>query len=215
MTATLIHTPMACSLAVRIAAAELGVQLEIVENDPSTKMLDDGRSLWDLNPLGTVSVLELDDGRRLTESVAVLMWVATEADPQLGPRSKPELFFELLRWLGIMSTELHSKLFRVVFYDETDEASKGRFRALAARPLAMVEAHMEGLDHLVGDRYSVADAELTWILTLLEPAGIDLAPYPVLAHYAMAMGQRPETASVLADDRQRRARRRAALAAGP
>ena len=55
MTPLLYHTPLNCSLAVRIAAAEGGVELEIDRVDFKTKALSSGGSLLDINPLGQVS----------------------------------------------------------------------------------------------------------------------------------------------------------------
>ena len=71
---TLYHAPLTCSLAARFAAAEGGVDLDIAYVNLQSKELDRGGSLYDVNPLGQVSVLQFEDGSKLTETSTVLLW---------------------------------------------------------------------------------------------------------------------------------------------
>ena len=75
MATTLLHAPLACSLAVRFAAAEGNVPLDIVHVNLQTKECEDGTSLYDINPLGQVSVLRLEGGEIITETSTVLLWI--------------------------------------------------------------------------------------------------------------------------------------------
>lgn len=66
---------------VRVACAEKGVELELVEIDPRHRPA----RLRELNPTGRVPVLEID-GRGIRESTAICEWLEeTHPDPPLWP----------------------------------------------------------------------------------------------------------------------------------
>lgn len=207
MAATLVHSPRYCSLAVRIAAAEGGVELRIIENDPRTRVLEDGRSLLELNPLGTVSVLLLESGVVIRETVAALLWVQDHATAPVRREPGSAAYYRQLQWLCFLSTELHTKLFRVVFYPEATDAVKDNFRALTPARLELIEAALGTQAYLVDDAWSVADAYLTWILTLLGRAGVSIESSPALFEYQRRALQRPAVQRLLADDDRRIAAR--------
>ena len=116
MPALLYHCPFNCSLAVRFAAAEGDVPLDLDLVDFDTKALASGGSFLDVNPLGQVSTLRLETGELLTETSACLLWVQSQS--QTGMKVAPEdpEYFQMLRWLGFTATELHKQVLRVVFY---------------------------------------------------------------------------------------------------
>ena len=132
MTATLYHAPLACSLAVRMAAAEGHVPLDIAYLNLRTKTLETGGSLYDINPLGQVSVLRLEDGGILTETSTALLWIQSRS-PVAWFRRDPfdPAFFQLARWIAFCATELHKQIFRIVFSPEARDTMKDRIRDLA------------------------------------------------------------------------------------
>ena len=200
---TLYHAPLTCSLAARFAAAEGGVDLDIAPLNLATKELAAGGSLYDINPLGQVSVLELDDGSLLTETSTVIAWIqaqSTNADFRVDPAS-PE-YFQMLRWLAFCATELHKGLFRVVFYQEATDEVKDRVRALAPLRFEVLERHLAGRDYLLGDRFSAADAYLTWFFVLSGYAQVDHATYPNLEAYRQRVLNRPAIKALIESDTQ-------------
>src|SRR4051795_8425491 len=73
----LYFSPLACSLATRIALYEAGVDANYLEVDPKTKVVQNDRSDFRaVNPLGLVPALRTDDGVVLTENAAILQYVA-------------------------------------------------------------------------------------------------------------------------------------------
>ena len=63
----LYFSPLACSLATRIALYEAGAQANFLEVDPKTKIVQkDGSDFRQVNPLGLVPTLRTDDGTVLT-----------------------------------------------------------------------------------------------------------------------------------------------------
>jgi glutathione S-transferase len=88
----LYFSPMACSLASRIALYEAGAKdAQFVEVDPKTKRTPDGANYFDIYPLGLVPLLRLDDGSFLSENAAILQYVAGRyPQAQLAPKDDIE-----------------------------------------------------------------------------------------------------------------------------
>src|ERR1041384_8354093 len=73
----LYFSPLACSMATRIALYEAGEAATYLEVDPKTKVVQqDGSDFRQVNPLGLVPTLRTDDGTVLTENAAILQYVA-------------------------------------------------------------------------------------------------------------------------------------------
>src|ERR1700730_12165691 len=73
----LYFSPMACSLATRIALYEAGAEANYLEVDPKSKVVqNDGSDFRQVNPLGLVPTLRTEDGLVLTENAAILPSVA-------------------------------------------------------------------------------------------------------------------------------------------
>lgn len=202
MTTKLYHAPLACSLAVRIAAAEGQVPLELCHVDLTSKNLIDGSgSLFDVNPLGQVSVLRLDDGTILSETSVCILWTQAQSENssfRIDPESAQ--YFEMLRWLAFCATELHKQIFRVVFYPEATDNVKRQIRELAPKRFEVLNSQLESRRYLLGEHFSAADAYLAWALTLAKRAQIDPSQHPHLNRYHEDILTRASVAECLAED---------------
>ena len=73
----LYFSPLACSMATRIALYEAGADANFLEVDPKTKrVVQDNADFWAVNPLGLVPTIRIEDGTVLTENAAILQYVA-------------------------------------------------------------------------------------------------------------------------------------------
>jgi glutathione S-transferase len=72
----LYFSPMACSLASRIALYDAGGEARFIEVDPATKRTLDGADYRAIYVLGLVPLLRLDDGSLLSENAAILQYIA-------------------------------------------------------------------------------------------------------------------------------------------
>ena len=72
----LYFSPLAGSLAARIALYEAGADARFIEVDPETKRTSDGSDFAEIYPLGLVPLLRLDDGSLLSENAATLQYIA-------------------------------------------------------------------------------------------------------------------------------------------
>jgi glutathione S-transferase len=185
----LYYFPAACSLAAHIILRELGLPFTLVKYDTKTGNLEGGGRLEDVNPKGYVPVLELDDGERLTEVVAVLQYLA-DRKPELGLAPEWGTFarYRLIEMLNFIATEVH-KSYWTLFHDGTD-IEKEKARANLAVRYAYLEERLTS-DYLIGDHFTVADAYLLVVLNWTKPAGIDIENWPRLKAYRLRLRERP------------------------
>ncbi|MDA9464071.1 glutathione binding-like protein [Bradyrhizobium sp. CCBAU 53415] len=184
--------PMACSLSSRIALMEADIEAQYhLAHIWTKRIVDDGSDFRDLSPKGAVPVLVLENGERLTESAAVLQYIA-DLKPQAGlaPRFGDPDRYRLQEWLSFIGAEIHKAFLFPTFWYK-DEGSLAKPRARIAQTLSVPATHLANREFLVGNGFTVADAHLTWALLLLSPAGIDIAQWPSLSTYLERMQARP------------------------
>lgn len=199
--ATLYHEPLACSSAVRMAAAYGGVPLNVVHVNLATHKMDDGAPFKAINPLGQVSTLITPYGEKITETIAVLLWVQSQSErDDFVVQHNDSQYFQLIRWLSFTATEFHKQIYRMVFYDELDDASKDKIRDLASSRFAMLDEHLTHHSYLLGEHFCSADAYLGWALLLADRAGLHPERYEHLSAYAKRVRELPEIREVIADD---------------
>lgn len=185
----LYFTPGTCSLAPHIVIRELGLDVELrrVRIGPEPVVVADGSDYRRLNPLGYVPLLELDDGRLLSEDAAILQYLA-DLRPGAGLAPAPGGFerVELQQWLTFISSELHKAFSPWLFHPEYGEQAAQVARARIDSRFAHVERHLERRhpdDWLLGGRFGIADAYLFAIADWSRPLKIPLDRFPRLAAY--------------------------------
>jgi glutathione S-transferase len=187
----LYYAPGACSLSPHIVLREAGLAFDTARTDTKTKALPGGGDFREINPLGYVPVLELDDGTRLTEGPAIVQWIADQVpEKKLAPPNGTRERTELQRWLNFISTELH-KGFSPLFNPSMPEEAKAIFRERLAGRFAHVDKHLAGNEYLLGKAFSAADVYLFVITNWAGPVKIDLAPYPNVLAFRKRIGSRP------------------------
>lgn len=197
----LYFSPMACSLASRIALMEAGLEARYHQvHLSSKKVADDDGDFRGISPKGAVPVLVLDNGERLTESAAVLQYIA-DLKPERGlapPPGDPDRY-RLQEWLSFIGAEIHKAfLFPTFWY--MDDGSLAKPRARIAQTLSVPAAYLADREFVVGQRFTVADAHLAWALLLLRPAGVDIAQWPSLSAYLERMQWRPAVREAIATE---------------
>jgi glutathione S-transferase len=165
----LYYSPGACSLADHIAMHEAGMKFDRVKVDLKNKVTEDGKPFDDINPKSYVPVVELDNGQKLTENIAILSWVAKQA-PFLAP-SNDENGLKLLEMLAFISTEIHKQFGRVL--RPTSDAEAAAAKEKIDKRFTLIAKMMKG-DYLFGDSMSVADAYLFTMLTWAKKLGVEM-----------------------------------------
>ena len=187
----LYYSPGACSLSPHIALHESGLAHEAIAAPTKTHKLPDGSDYYQVNPLGYVPYLVLDDGTALREGPAIVQYIADQVpDKKLAPPNGTMARYQLQSWLNFIGTELHkgfSPLFNPAMPDEAKALSKER---LLGR-LKWLEGELAGKTYLMGDDFTVADGYLFVVTNWAKPMGIDLSPYPNLVAYRGRVAARP------------------------
>lgn len=188
----LYFSPMACSMATRIALYEAGADARFLEIDPPSKtLLKDGSDFHTVNPLGLVPTLRTDDGVILTENAAILQHVAERfPDSPIAAGSGMERS-RLQQWLCFIGTELHKSLFQPLLSKKAPPEAKAYALEIGRSKLDYLEKHLAGRAFLL-DRFSVADCYLTTVLnwTMVIPQ-LDLDQWPAIKAYHAGIRQRP------------------------
>jgi glutathione S-transferase len=200
----LYFSPMACSLATRIALYEAALDGETTFHNValSTKRFDGDADYWSVTRLGQVPALVTRDGALLTENIAVLQYVADLAPSSgLAPPAGQLARYQLQQWLSFIATELHKQGFAVLFNPATPPEAK-RYAVETALPpkLAHVDRALAGRDFLISDSFTVADAYLLTVLTWCKAANVDLSPWPGILAYRKRMLARPHAARAIAEE---------------
>jgi glutathione S-transferase len=197
----LYFSPMACSMATRIALYESGDSANFLEVDPKTKrLLDDGADYFAIYPLGMVPALRTDDGQLLTENAAILQYVA-DRRPESGLAPvDPAGRTRLHQWLCFIGTELHKGLFVPLLNKKAPAEMKAYVLANNLSRLAWLDAYLAGREFLL-DHFTVADAYLATVLnwTQVVPA-IDMSRYPATAAYLERQRKRASVAKAMAEE---------------
>ncbi|WFU84216.1 glutathione binding-like protein [Bradyrhizobium sp. CIAT3101] len=197
----LYFSPMACSLASRIALMEAGLDAHYhLVHLGTKKVADDDGDFRGISSKGAVPVLVLENGERLTESAAVLQYIA-DLNPERGlaPRPGEADRYRLQEWLSFIGTEIHKAFLFPTFWYK-DEGSLAKPRARIGQTLSVPAAYLADREFLVGQRFTVADAHLTWALLLLRAAGVDVAQWPSLTAYLERMQARPTVREAVATE---------------
>ena len=143
------------ALASHIALIEAGFSPELIKVDIPTHRTAGGDDYYQVNPKGCLPSIVLQNGQKLTESVAILDWAAQQNEA-LRPRTDEERM-RLIEMLAFISTEIQKPLI-FTFFIPGDEAI-AVIRDMVAGRFAMLGGII-GDGYVLGERFGVADALL-------------------------------------------------------
>ena len=166
----------------RLLLSHLGQEYELVEHDILTGETRTAEFLK-INPNGKIPVLELEDGRCLPESNAIL-WYLAEGTPFLPDNAWDRA--QVLRWLSFEQYS-HEPFVAVsrfwLHYVEMDDDQRAQLGEKQARGYAafdVMESHLQDNDYFVGGQYSIADISLYGYTHVADEGGFDLVEYPAI-----------------------------------
>src|SRR6476659_2352338 len=197
----LYFSPLACSMATRIALYEAGANANYLEVDGETKVVqNDGSDFTKVNPLGLVPTLRTDDGLVLTENAAILQYVADRCQ-QAGIATGPCMERSRLhQWLCFIGTELHKGLFVPILDKKAPPEMKTYVLGKGLSRLDYLENYLKGREFLL-NHFSVADAYLVTVInwTMATPP-IELAKWPTVKAYYERLLARPSIAKAISEE---------------
>ena len=187
----LYYAPGVCSLSPHIVLRELGLPFELVKVNTKTHQTADGGDFYAINPKGSVPVLELDGGERLTEGPAIVQYLADQHPAKgLAPANGTLARARLQEWLNFTTSELH-KGFGPLFNPAFPDAAKTLMRERLLKLFTWVDTQLAGREYLLDSGFSVADAYLFTVSNWGQLVGVDLTPLANLAAYRARVAARP------------------------
>jgi glutathione S-transferase len=198
MSMQLYFSPLACSMATRIALYETGADAQYIPRDRN-KRLPDGSDFTAINPLGMVPTLATDAGELIAENAAILQYVAASF-PQAGLAPAGGIALARLhQWLSFIGTELHKAVYLPLLSKAAPAEVKAYAQGLADARFAIVEKHLAAQDFLL-DTFSIADAYLFTVLNWTGATPLKLDGYPAIQAYVARLAQRESIAKALDEE---------------
>lgn len=196
----LYFSPLACSLATRIALYEANAPAEFSQVDLKTRrVLKTGRDFAEINRLMQVPALGIDDQTVLMENTAILQFVADRfPEAQLAPTAGVQRA-RMQQWLGFIGTELHKGIFIPLLDAKAPEGAKEYARTKVPSRLALLQDHFS-LHEFALDKFSIVDAYLTTILNWSAFSGVELKQWPAVDDYFQRMLKRPSVSRALNEE---------------
>jgi len=162
-------------------AAELGVEVDVVDLDLSTAQHKTPEFLK-INPNGQVPALD-DDGLILFESLAINLYLAKKYG---GPLTAASLKEDALitQWSFWVAKEVEDLLITILVNrmmlpePERNLAAADAAERRLEKPLAVLEAALAGRDYLVGNRFTVADLNVSIVLSVVNRLKLDIGRFP-------------------------------------
>lgn len=145
------------------------------------------------NPNGKVPLLELDDGRRLAESNAILCYLAEgtaflASDAWLRAQTLQWLFFEQYSHEPYIAVARFISLYLPA--DHPRRAELPQLHEGGARALAVMDQHLATHDWFA-DAYGIADIALYAYTHCAAEGGFDLAVYPSITAWLARVKAQP------------------------
>ena len=145
------------------------------------------------NPLGQIPVLELDDGRCVAQSNAILWHLARGT--ALLP-ADPFTESKVLEWLFFEQYEVEPTLGSARYWLLTGRATArqdelARRLETGRRALRVMDRALADRPFFVGDRYTIADIALYAYTHIAGDTGVDLAPHRNLAAWFARVEAQP------------------------
>jgi glutathione S-transferase len=165
---------------VRLLLGQLGVPYELIEVD-----ILSGKSrtpeFLAKNFNGRIPVLELEDGRRLAESNAILTYLA-DGTPFLPAQRWARA--QVFQWMFFEQYSHEPNIATSRFWLRHTEFDSHKRRRYAEKikdgtaALQVMEKHLTSNEFFVSNRYTIADIALYAYTHVADEGGFDLSPFP-------------------------------------
>lgn len=147
-----------------------------------------------INPTGTVPAIQLEDGRVLAESNAILAYLA-DGTPYLPGDAFGRA--KVLQWLCFEQERVESVIGTLRHWTLTGKLARRSAEMIAAkraagvRTLGILESELAARPFIAGDAYGIADIALFAYASRAEEAGLALDAYPDLRGWLARVEAQP------------------------
>jgi glutathione S-transferase len=186
----LYFSPGACSLAPHIMLRETKLAFTPVRVDLAAHKTTTGEDYYAINPKGSVPVLELDDGERLTEGPIIAQWICDRANrADLMPVAGSLARYRVMEWQNYVTSEIH-KSYSPLFRADFDDNGKTWFRNSLRKKYEWIAGRLEGKDFLTGANFTAADAYLYTVTRWASRVAVDLTDLAPVQSFLRRVSER-------------------------
>jgi glutathione S-transferase len=187
------------SYKVRLALAQLGIPFRLVEID-ILKGESHTPEFLAKNPNGQVPLLEVESGRYIAESNAILWHIASRSP--LRPENRFDRA-EALQWMFFEQHSIEPNLGAAYFWlvlvkggRDLQQHALEDWMEEGNRALGVIENHLKKHRFFVAGRYSVADIALYAYVHLAPRFDFDLRPFPAIRAWLARVADEPDHISM-------------------
>lgn len=183
----------------RIFLAEKGIDVELVQVD-IMRNANRTPEFYKKNPLGSLPILELDDGTCLSESVAICRYFEEiqPLPPLFGVGAREKALVEM--WNRRVELEIFAPVGHV--WSHLSKVAEGRGRRIpefgeiqkraAIDRIAWLDTELKDREFIAGDSYSIADITTLCMIDFAHTVDIRIRPDQTnLARWHSSVSSRP------------------------
>ncbi|MEP3633503.1 MAG: glutathione S-transferase family protein [Shimia thalassica] len=180
---------------VRLLASLIGAKLDLQPVDFHPGQEHKGDALLTLNPAGAIPILE-DGAFVLTESSAMLAYLAATTAPDWEGRETPDMSAKVQQWLAFshrLTASLGGARLVEMLHGNGDlDALQGAgIAALRELEAALFEQRLAGQSFLAGGQPTIADIACFPYVALAPDGSVTLDPYPSIRLWMRAIRSLP------------------------
>lgn len=189
------------SIAVAIALEEAGLPYDAVQMDFKTADQTKPDYLA-VNPKGRVPALALEDGTVLTETGALLDYIAAIAPTANLVPTAPQNAAHMRSAMYYLASTMHIAHAHKMRGSRwaTQQSSFDDMTRMVPETMAAcaayVDTHILRGDYVLGDTFSIADPYLYVVCNWLSGDGVDVALYPKIQNFMSQMQTRPSVQTI-------------------
>ncbi|MEH2025770.1 glutathione S-transferase family protein [Nostoc sp.] len=183
---------------IRLLLTQLGmpferIELNILKGETRTP------EFLSKNPNGKIPVLEIEPGKYLAESNAILVYLSEGTEFLPYDRF---LRAQVLQWLCFEQYShepfIATSRFWISILDKTEEYSEAikQKRQLGYAALNLMDKHLTSQAFFVGERYTIADIALFAYTHVADEGGFDLTQFPAIQAWIERVKTQPRYISI-------------------
>jgi glutathione S-transferase len=201
----LYYSSGTCSLAPHIILRETQTSFELERVDLRTHQTEHGVDFYTINVKGSVPLLELDDGERLTEGTIIAQYIADKAQHrELMPAPGTMARYRVMEWQAYISSELH-KFYWPLFNSAVDETCKTLYRTTLRKKYEWVNEKLTAVEYLTGNTFTAADAYLFTVTRWARGSNVDVNGLDNLKAFMDRVNLRPTVRAAITAESHKKA----------
>lgn len=192
----LYYSPGACSLAPHIVLRETHSAFDLERVDLREHKTASGADYYQINPKGSVPVLE-SGSLRLTEGPVICQYIADKTgNTEIMPAAGTDARYRVMEWQNYVTSELH-KSYSLLFNPAYDPAAKATMRGVLRKRYEWLDRELARGPYLTGTAFTAADAYLFTVTRWARKMEVDLNGLSAVAGFMERVNARAAVSAAI------------------